>query len=167
MHGHPARNTKVVNFNFSHVTFDVKHQEAPGGPASSKSCPSTTHPCSQSCPTACLHLSRRLRISVRRSVSVRASQLQALLYSLPCWVQEYQSLRRVAMSTEMEERTHRKSSSNSFRSGKNNLGSRTANNASAALNKNESPSNNRTSHTCAQVLISRWSRNSGTSQSGR
>ena len=50
---------------------------------------------------------------------------------------------------------HRKSSNNSLRSGKNNLGSKTANNASAALNKNESPSSSKTSHTCAQVLISK------------
>ena len=63
--------------------------------------------------------------------------------------------------------THRKSSNNSFRSGKNNLGSNNANNANAALNKNESPSNSKTSQMCAQVLISKWSRNRGTSQSGR
>ena len=63
--------------------------------------------------------------------------------------------------------THRKSSVNSFRSGKNSLGSKTANNANAALNKNESPSNSRTSHTCAHVLISKWSRKRGMSQSGR
>jgi hypothetical protein len=50
---------------------------------------------------------------------------------------------------------HRKSSNNSFRSGKNNLGSKIASNASAALNKNESPSNSKTSHTCAQVLTSK------------
>ena len=51
--------------------------------------------------------------------------------------------------------TYRKSSNNSFRSGKNNLGSKTASNANAALNKNESPSSSKTSHTCAQVLISK------------
>ena len=63
--------------------------------------------------------------------------------------------------------THFKSSNNSFRSGKNNLGSNNANNANAALNKNESPSNNKTSQMCEQLVISKWSKNRGRSQSGR
>lgn len=63
--------------------------------------------------------------------------------------------------------THFSSSSNSLRSGKNSLGSRTARIPMAARKRNESPSSSKTSHNLAQASNGRWSRNSGISQSGR
>jgi hypothetical protein len=63
--------------------------------------------------------------------------------------------------------THFNNSSSSWRSGKNNLGSKTANIPSAARYRNESPSNSITSHIRAQASNGRWSKNNGMSQSGR
>lgn len=60
-----------------------------------------------------------------------------------------------------------RSSSSSFRSGKNNLGSSTARIPSAARYRKESPSRMITSHIRAHASNGRWSKNSDTTQSGR
>lgn len=62
---------------------------------------------------------------------------------------------------------HRSSSSSSVLSGKNSRGSKTPKIARAARYKKASPSSMMTSHTRAHASKGRWSRNSGTSQSGR
>ena len=63
--------------------------------------------------------------------------------------------------------THLRRSRSSCRSGKNSRGSKAARTASAARNKNESPSSIITSHNLAHASNGKWSRNSGINHLGR